>query len=189
MRYLLILSFIIIIVLILYKVLVFWRRKRIPKEIILAKDNIKLALYGLLCYRYKKKYPASTYKYLSAGVVNYLFSDEPSNVEGQEFKSDNIELIHNEAQKISHDKYLCKVISLTMRALIIIKYMNKTNNPVNILLPATFLHELGIMKLDFESPDLPIFLKQSIFFRSIVNKFIKGEIDEIEFEKTINELF
>ncbi len=186
MIYLVILAFLIFIA---YLVLVFWRKNRIPKEIDMALDNIKYALYALFSFKYVDEYGDPINGYLSAGVVNYIFSEQTSSEQGAKFHDENYKLICSEARNVAKEEYICRVISLAVRARIAILYQQKEKDPKEVVSAATLLHDLGIMELDYETPGLYYFLKQSVLILGVTLRYVKGEIDDYNFEAEVFNIF
>jgi hypothetical protein len=141
--------------------LFFWFRagskKILMRDLQRAVDMVKVGMAVRLVAEYEERFESELAGVLAAAVANEAFSDEPGNEKGQHFLNDNRALIETELRNLSHNQYLCHVLTQTIRARSAMSF-GKGNRTVEALSdPINKLRDYGILIPGGEFPKLQPF--------------------------------
>ncbi len=132
-------------------------KKKLLGDLQHAVDMVKVGMYERLLVEYKARHEAEFAGFLAAAVTNEALSDEPSNEEGQHFLNENRALIETELRSLSHDQYLCHVLTQTMRARAVIPFAKGNSTAEALSDPLDKLRDFGILIPGGEFPKIETF--------------------------------
>jgi hypothetical protein len=123
-----------------------------------AVDMVKLGMAERLLVEYKERYESDLASLLAAAVANEAFSDQPCNETGQHFLNENRSLIETELRNLSHNQYLCHVLTQTIRARSAMSFGKGNRTAETLNDPINKLRDYGILIPGGEFPKLQPFL-------------------------------
>lgn len=139
-------------------------KKKLFDDLQRAVDMVKVGMYQRLVLEYEARYESEFAGFLAAAVTNEAFSDKPSNEEGQLFLNENRTMIETELRRLSHNQYLCHVLTQTMRARTVIPYAKGNNTAEALCDPLDKLRDFGILISGGEFPKLNTFYALAMEF-------------------------
>jgi hypothetical protein len=126
--------------------------RRLIKQIEHSTDLVKLGLAERLANKYAKTYGGDIAMALAAAVTNEVFSEQPGNDQGKAFLQQNRALVEQELLKLREDSYICRVLTETVRAGMIVPYAKGIRTAEAFLDPLEKLQRLGILIPGGEAP-------------------------------------
>jgi hypothetical protein len=139
-------------------------KKKLLNDLQRSVDMVKVGMYARLLAEYEARYESEFAGLLAAAVTNMAFSDEPSNEKGQHFLNENQALIETELRSLSHNQYLCHVLTQTIRARAVIPFAKGNHTAEALCDPLDKLRDFGILIPGGEFPELKTFYTLAMEF-------------------------
>lgn len=159
-------------------------KKLLFKKMIDGVVMVEVGLWDRLCEKYIPKYGKTKGEFLAAAVINELFSELPSNSEGEQFLKSNYDLIQRELSSLKDDREMCNAVTQAVRVKVIVFSAQNKLSPESLLECLEKLRRFGILVPGGNTPTPDNFLAMAYkFSQTITNN--KGEMKKADEWKTL----
>jgi|GEM_PF-1062256 len=153
----------------LYYYFIIHGKKKLLNKMETGVGIIRLGTYARLKQKYKDMYGEEKARFLAAAVTNELFSEHPSNPEGEEFLKANKALIERELSNVKNDEEICNAVTQAVRVQVIVDCERGIRSKESLLDSLDKITKLGVLVPGGVTPSPKTFLLMANEFYQSIN--------------------
>lgn len=139
----------------------FGRKKKLFEKMLTGVDTVKMGVYVRLKSKFLREHDEDFSGLLAGAVINELFSNVPSNPQGNKFLDSNQELIKSELENLAGDEEIRHTVTQAARVRSIVQTEENPREVEANVAALEKLKDLGILISGGEIPTPEAFLQMA----------------------------